>query len=166
LVLLLLPFNAHAIHYRRFYGRPLAFPAVTSQNRRPFFPNGFGFPKPMTATVFLTSGGESGVTGQISLEQSDPNGPVLVKGVIRGLKQGPHGFHVHMKGELGNNCKDAGSHFNPFMVHIIQRDLLTQKCAQKRFLILDTPEHVDSENITLKIGSRSLLYQLFSKCDF
>jgi hypothetical protein len=46
------------------------------------------------------------------------------------------------------------------------RDLLTQKCAQKnRFLILDTPEHVDSENIKLKIGFRSLLYQLFSKRD-
>jgi hypothetical protein len=28
------------------------------------------------------------------------------------------------------------------------------------------PEHVDSENIKLKIGSRSLLYQLFSKRDF
>jgi hypothetical protein len=28
------------------------------------------------------------------------------------------------------------------------------------------PEHVDSENIILEIGSRPLLYQLFSKCDF
>jgi hypothetical protein len=38
--------------------------------------------------------------------------------------------------------------------------------AQKRLLVLDTPEHVDSENIKLKIGSRSLLYQLYSKRDF
>jgi hypothetical protein len=38
--------------------------------------------------------------------------------------------------------------------------------AQKRLLILDTPEHVDSENIKLKIGPRSLLDQLFSKRDF
>jgi hypothetical protein len=30
---------------------------------------------------------------------------------------------------------------------------------------MDTLEHVDSENIKLKIGSRSLLYQLFSKRD-
>jgi hypothetical protein len=30
---------------------------------------------------------------------------------------------------------------------------------------LDTPEHVDSENIKLKIGHRPLLYQLFSKLD-
>jgi hypothetical protein len=32
-------------------------------------------------------------------------------------------------------------------------------------MILDTPEHVDSENIKLKIGYGSYLYQLFSKCD-
>jgi hypothetical protein len=43
-------------------------------------------------------------------------------------------------------------------MHIMLRDLLT--------LIFDTLEHVDSENIKLKIGSRPLLYQLFSKRDF
>jgi hypothetical protein len=32
-------------------------------------------------------------------------------------------------------------------------------------LVLDTPEHVDSENINLKIGHGSSLYQLFSKRD-
>jgi hypothetical protein len=31
------------------------------------------------------------------------------------------------------------------------RDLLTQKSGTKK-LVLDTPEHVDSENINLKIG--------------
>jgi hypothetical protein len=34
------------------------------------------------------------------------------------------------------------------IVHIMLRDLLTQKCVhKKRLLISDTPEHVDSENI-------------------
>jgi hypothetical protein len=31
--------------------------------------------------------------------------------------------------------------------------------AQKRLLILDTPEHVDSENIKFKIGFRNSAYQ-------
>jgi hypothetical protein len=45
----------------------------------------------------------------------------------------------------------------PHKAHIMLRDLLTQKCVnKKRLLIMDTPEHVDSENIKLKIGSRSL----------
>jgi hypothetical protein len=36
---------------------------------------------------------------------------------------------------------------------------------KKWLLILDTPDHVDSENIKLKIGFRSSAYQLFSKRD-
>jgi hypothetical protein len=43
--------------------------------------------------------------------------------------------------------------------HIMLRDLLTQTAwNKKRLLILDTPEHVDSENIKLKIGYGSFLY--------
>lgn len=67
------------------------------------------------ARVALSPGGNSGVSGDLVLEQAYPGGPVLIKGTIKGLKQGLHGFHVHTKGELGNDCKDAGSHFNPFM---------------------------------------------------
>lgn len=26
---------------------------------------------------------------------------------------GKHGFHVHDKGDLGNQCVDAGGHYNP-----------------------------------------------------
>jgi hypothetical protein len=37
--------------------------------------------------------------------------------------------------------------------------------AKKRLLILDTPEHVESENIKFKIGHRSFAYQLFKKRD-
>ena len=69
-----------------------------------------------TAKVTLIQAADSGVTGQLFLSQSHPNGPVLVRGLINGLKKGYHGFHVHMKGQLGNDCKDSGSHFNPFMV--------------------------------------------------
>ena len=77
-----------------------------------------GFRRAKVAKVTLISGGDSGVSGQLLLSQSHPNGPVVVKGLIKGLQKGPHGFHVHMKGELGNNCKDAGSHFNPFMASL------------------------------------------------
>jgi hypothetical protein len=37
---------------------------------------------------------------------------------------------------------------------------------KKTELVLDTPEHVESENIKLKKGYRPYLYQLFSKRDF
>lgn len=77
-------------------------------------------PRPVIARVDLVPGGESGVSGTLLLKQAGPGGPVLITGAIKGLSEGPHGFHVHMKGELGNGCKDAGGHFNPFMVRVIQ----------------------------------------------
>ena len=52
------------------------------------------------------------------MEQGHPNGPVFIRGRIEGLDPGPHGFHVHAKGQLGNDCKDAGGHFNPFMARL------------------------------------------------
>jgi hypothetical protein len=48
------------------------------------------------------------------------------------------------------------------LLHIMLRDLLTQKCVHKKsLLILDTPEHVDSENIKFKIGHRCLPTNFF-----
>jgi hypothetical protein len=50
--------------------------------------------------------------------------------------------------------------------HIMLRDLLTQQCSQKNpKLILDSPEHVDLENIKNIKSLLSYLYQLFSKRD-
>ena len=61
---------------------------------------------------------EGKVTGKLVMVQRFPEsgGGVLITGRIDGLRAGRHGFHVHMKGELGNACKDAGGHFNPYEV--------------------------------------------------
>ena len=64
--------------------------------------------------VELVSGGDSGVTGKLFLEQGF--GYVHIRGEIHGLKPGPHGFHIHMDGNLDDNCKAAGGHFNPDQV--------------------------------------------------
>jgi hypothetical protein len=46
------------------------------------------------------------------------------------------------------------------ITHIMLRDELTQIAWNKKWLlILDTPEHVDSENIKFKIGCGSVFYQ-------
>merc|ERR1712128_352698 len=65
------------------------------------------------AVVELVSGGDSGVKGTLTLIQGP--GHVRVYGKIFGLEAGPHGFHVHMNGDTGDNCKAAGGHFNPDM---------------------------------------------------
>ena len=59
----------------------------------------------------LSGGGDVNITGSLFLEQG-PYG-VFIKGEILGLGPGRHGFHVHMTGDTGDNCKAAGGHFNP-----------------------------------------------------
>merc|ERR1712106_1013874 len=60
------------------------------------------------AVVNLVPGGDSEVKGNLTLIQGP--GHVLIFGKIFGLKAGKHGFHVHMNGDTGDNCKAAGGH--------------------------------------------------------
>ena len=63
--------------------------------------------KPATGSV---------VSGQIQLLQT-PGGPVRVHGLVHGVTPGLHGLHLHAQGDLGNDCKAAGGHFNPLKVN-------------------------------------------------
>ena len=50
--------------------------------------------------------------------QEQGNGSVEVTVDLTGVPPGVHGFHVHEKGDCGNNGQNAGGHFNPMsMVH-------------------------------------------------
>jgi hypothetical protein len=57
---------------------------------------------------------------------------------------------------LASSSSAAGAHHAEKLVN-------PKVNAQKKFT---DPEHVDSEKIKLKIGSRGLLYKVFSKLDF
>jgi len=54
------------------------------------------------------------VTGALVFTQDAQNGPVRIVGKLTGLIPNTiHGFHIHEKGDLGNQCANAGGHFNP-----------------------------------------------------
>jgi Cu-Zn family superoxide dismutase len=53
------------------------------------------------------------IAGMLKFVQSNPTGPVTITGKLTGLKPGKHGFHVHEKGDLTNNCTTTSGHFNP-----------------------------------------------------
>jgi Cu-Zn family superoxide dismutase len=54
------------------------------------------------------------VFGTLYFAQHHPNSPTIISGRIHGLSPGPHGFHVHENGDTGNDCNNAGAHYNPF----------------------------------------------------
>lgn len=64
------------------------------------------------AVCVLVPKSESKVNGVLRLVQRD--GYVAVKGKVRNLKPGEHGFHVHMYGDVtGKDGMAAGGHYNP-----------------------------------------------------
>jgi Cu-Zn family superoxide dismutase len=67
------------------------------------------------ATLQPTSGQTAKGTVHI---QDIGEGTVEVQIDLTGLPPGTHGFHIHEKGDCGNNAQNAGGHFNPTgMVH-------------------------------------------------
>eukprot|EP00092_Neocalanus_flemingeri_P026263 GFUD01028466.1.p1 GENE.GFUD01028466.1~~GFUD01028466.1.p1 ORF type:complete len:198 (+),score=26.09 GFUD01028466.1:88-681(+) len=66
------------------------------------------------ALVEMVPAGESGVNGTLKLQEFGQN--LYIRGNIFGLTPGLHGFHVHEIGDIGNDCMDAGEHFNPQQV--------------------------------------------------
>ena len=51
-------------------------------------------------------------TGAIVMKQ-EPDSPTIIRGIIKGLTPGKHGFHVHEFGDLSDGCASAGGHYNP-----------------------------------------------------
>lgn len=66
-----------------------------------------------TATLSPTSG--SNAQGTVRFLQL-ADGSVQVSVDLTGVPPGVHGFHVHEKGDCGDNGMAAGGHFNPMAV--------------------------------------------------
>ena len=64
-----------------------------------------------TATLDSTSG--STAKGTVHFQNAGEDG-VEVVADLTGVPPGVHGFHIHEKGDCGNNATNAGAHFNPF----------------------------------------------------
>lgn len=62
------------------------------------------------ATLAPTSG--STASGTVTLTQLG-DGAVEVQVNLTGVPEGVHGFHIHEKGDCGDNGNAAGGHYNP-----------------------------------------------------
>lgn len=68
-----------------------------------------------TATATLASTSGSTAQGTVHFVQR-ADGSVEVTADLTGVPPGVHGFHVHEKGDCGDNGMAAGGHFNPMAV--------------------------------------------------
>ncbi len=57
-----------------------------------------------------------GISAQLTFKQESPEAPLLIQGIVTGLPQGLHGFHVHENADLSQQCMAAGGHYNPTSV--------------------------------------------------
>jgi len=53
------------------------------------------------------------VQGSITFSQEYPGGPCEITGVLQGLTEGKHGFHILEFGDISQGGTTAGAHFNP-----------------------------------------------------
>ena len=60
----------------------------------------------------LINSDTSVIHGYLNISQLNDS-HVRIHGVVGYLPEGIHGFHVHENGATGDNCRDAGGHFNP-----------------------------------------------------
>jgi Cu-Zn family superoxide dismutase len=65
-----------------------------------------------SASAMLSSTSGSTATGTVKLTQLG-DGSVRVTVDLTGVPPGVHGFHIHDKGDCGDNGNAAGGHFNP-----------------------------------------------------
>jgi len=70
-------------------------------------------PAPVTkAVAVLNPLGSSGVSGTVTFTKTDSG--VRVQALVKGLKPGDHGFHIHEFGDCSApDGTSAGGHFNP-----------------------------------------------------
>jgi Cu-Zn family superoxide dismutase len=70
-------------------------------------------PAPVTkAVAVLNPLGSSGVSGTVTFTKTE--GGVRVQALVKGLKPGDHGFHIHEFGDCSApDGTSAGGHFNP-----------------------------------------------------
>ena len=75
-----------------------------------------GAPGQAVAMAQLEPKSGSQVTGLVAFRQVGDE--VLVTGMIKNLKPGKHGFHIHDKGDCSSpDAASAGAHFNPSNQH-------------------------------------------------
>jgi Cu-Zn family superoxide dismutase len=107
-----------------------------------------------SAMAMIAPASGSTVQGMIHFNQMG-DGQVQVVGDLSGLTPGMHGFHVHEKGDCGNDAQAAGGHFNPMNAPHASPDSASHHAGDFGNVTADAAgnAHVDFTTHSVMVGS-------------
>ena len=94
--------------------------------------------------------------GSVEFSQKQFNLTITVRAQVVGLKDGPHGFHIHEFGDRTNGCATMGGHFDPYGEHHGGLDTLHRHAGDlgnvdSKDGIIDTIIKCDSRKVHVSI---------------
>lgn len=93
--------------------------------------------------------------------QDQGDGSVEVVVDLTGVPPGVHGFHVHDKGDCGNNGQNAGGHFNPTNMPHAAPDTQSHHAGDFGNVTADEKGEVhtrfETHSVTVKEGTMSVI---------
>ncbi|MBV8515876.1 MAG: superoxide dismutase family protein [Acidobacteria bacterium] len=114
------------------------------------------------ATLAPTSG--SNAHGTVKLTQL-AGGGVQMKIDLMGVPPGTHGFHIHEKGDCGDNGNAAGGHFNPTAMQHGAPDMMPHHAGDFGNVTAEANGEVHTtvttQSITLSAGEASAIGHAF-----
>jgi Cu-Zn family superoxide dismutase len=112
------------------------------------------------AMVTLTPTGTNTATGTVHFQEL-ADGAVEVQVDLTGVPAGVHGFHVHDKGDCGDNGNAAGGHFNPMNMPHGAPDAVSHHAGDFGNVTADDKGEVHktftTSSITVKDGPNSVV---------
>ena len=77
--------------------------------------------------------GSSGVSGSITMSQTQEDGPTVVEGTVRGLTPGQrHGISLCTYGDVRDSSSSCGPIFNPFGTYMLSKIACSLRTKNRR----------------------------------
>jgi Cu-Zn family superoxide dismutase len=116
-------------------------------------------PGPMAMAMLHPTSGSAAV-GMVHFQQN-ADGSVEVKVDMTGVTPGVHGFHVHDKGDCGDNGNAAGGHFNPTAMPHGAPDAVSHHAGDFGNVTADAKGEIHASftthSVTVSPGERSVI---------
>ena len=93
--------------------------------------------------------GSSGVSGSITMSQTQEDGPTVVEGTVRGLTPGQrHGISLCTYGDVRDSSSSCGPIFNPFGTYMLSKIARSLRTKNRR---TEAQKKIKGGNVDLEL---------------